>query len=486
MKPQRFGAFVQKVPGHIKQVRGAHVPSDDAGRSGAAGQGQGQTITVPAQTALASPERREAESAPVEAAADERTGKQVIYGSPVVKEAQRAAKFEKILSADVVDLKALRDASWSGVPAQHRMVTWQLLLGYLPANREWQDSTLERKRREYRDSVPQYFDVDDSERSEYQRAILHQVRRGKRARACVDRRELRCLSPPPVDFAGRAADVLEQSVLPARIGATRPRTHPLYLGASPPGERLRAGAHPSADRAPSYHGPCSLRRATLPSLLQGINDLVLPFYVVFLQNCTTLSGSELPQIDDVPTQKLAEVEADCYWCLSKLLDVIQDHYTFAQPGIQRMVFRLREIVQRIDKPLHAHLHAQGVQFIQFAFRWMNCLLTRELSLPLITRMWDTYLAEGGAVLDASSSTSTKGAVGDNFVVLHVYVCAALLLRWSDKLKEMPFQEVIMFLQHLPTADWGVDEVEEMLSQAYLWKQLYNDSHAHLQSELPGE
>ena len=36
-----------------------------------------------------------------------------------------------------------------------------------------------------------------------------------------------------------------------------------------------------------------------------------------------------------------QVEADAYWCLSKLLDSIQDHYTFAQPGIQRMVFKLK-------------------------------------------------------------------------------------------------------------------------------------------------
>jgi hypothetical protein len=27
---------------------------------------------------------------------------------------------------------------------------------------------------------------------------------------------------------------------------------------------------------------------------------------------------------------------------------MQDHYTFAQPGIQRLVFRLKELVRRID------------------------------------------------------------------------------------------------------------------------------------------
>lgn len=53
-------------------------------------------------------------------------------------------------------------------------------------------------------------------------------------------------------------------------------------------------------------------------------------------------------ISDLSPDKISNVEADCYWCLSKLLDGMQDHYTFAQPGIQRLVFKLKELVNRID------------------------------------------------------------------------------------------------------------------------------------------
>jgi hypothetical protein len=45
-------------------------------------------------------------------------------------------------------------------------------------------------------------------------------------------------------------------------------------------------------------------------------------------------------------QAVSAAEADSYWCLCKLLDGIQDHYTHAQPGIQRTVFRLKELVRR--------------------------------------------------------------------------------------------------------------------------------------------
>lgn len=81
--------------------------------------------------------------------------------------------------------------------------------------------------------------------------------------------------------------------------------------------------------------------------VQGINDLATPFLVVFLSE--HLEGSiDNWSISDLDPEKISDIEADCYWCLSKLLDGMQDHYTFAQPGIQRLVFKLKELVRRID------------------------------------------------------------------------------------------------------------------------------------------
>ena len=52
----------------------------------------------------------------------------------------------------------------------------------------------------------------------------------------------------------------------------------------------------------------------------------------------------------------------------------------------------------------------------------------------VGRLWDTYLAEGA----------------EGFADFLVYACAALLLNWADELKEMEFQDLVIFLQHLPT------------------------------------
>lgn len=153
--------------------------------------------------------------------------------------------------------------------------------------------------------------------------------------------------------------------------------------------------------------------------VQGMNELVTPFYVTFLAHHVT--GGDIDQacsfnVSALGGDLLDAVEADTYWCLTKLLDGIQDHYTFSQPGLQRMVYKLQGIVQRIDGDLYNHLETQQVTFIQFAFRWMNCLLVREMKLPSIIRLWDTYLAEESNGFDS----------------FHVYVCSALLVTWSEE------------------------------------------------------
>ena len=43
------------------------------------------------------------------------------------------------------------------------------------------------------------------------------------------------------------------------------------------------------------------------------------------------------------------------------------------------------------EPLYRHLKSQNIEFLQFAFRWMNNLLMRELPVRCTIRLWDTYL-----------------------------------------------------------------------------------------------
>lgn len=41
--------------------------------------------------------------------------------------------------------------------------------------------------------------------------------------------------------------------------------------------------------------------------------------------------------------------------------------------------------------LDAHLKKHSIEYMQFSFRWVNNLLTREFPLRCVIRLWDTYL-----------------------------------------------------------------------------------------------
>ncbi|XP_044182173.1 TBC1 domain family member 22B-like [Acropora millepora] len=197
--------------------------------------------------------------------------------------------------------------------------------------------------------------------------------------------------------------------------------------------------------------------------VQGINDLVTPFFVVFLSAYVD-GGLEDHDVSKLSKEILDTIEADSFWCMSKLLDGIQDNYTFAQPGIQMKVNALRELIQRIDEPLNNHLEKNSVEYLQFAFRWMNNLLMREMPLGSIIRLWDTYLA-----------------VENGFASFHLYVCAAFLKHFSSEIKkENDFQGLMLLLQNLPTQNWDDQQISLLLAEAYRLEYMFKDAPKHLQ------
>lgn len=54
---------------------------------------------------------------------------------------------------------------------------------------------------------------------------------------------------------------------------------------------------------------------------------------------------------------------------------------------------------------------------------------------------------------------------------------------------MDFQEIMMFLQSLPTKQWTEKDIELLLSEAFIWKSLFAGSKAHVRqssSGMPGQ
>lgn len=67
---------------------------------------------------------------------------------------------------------------------------------------------------------------------------------------------------------------------------------------------------------------------------------------------------------------------------------------------------------------------------------------------------------------------------DAFSQFHLYVCSALLVKFSDRLREMDFQEIIMFLQRLPTTNWTDHDIELLLSEAFVLKNTWSGAENH--------
>ena len=40
-----------------------------------------------------------------------------------------------------------------------------------------------------------------------------------------------------------------------------------------------------------------------------------------------------------------------------------------------------------------HLEEMDLNFVDFAYRWVSCYLTREFNIYQNLRMWDTYFSE---------------------------------------------------------------------------------------------
>jgi len=314
----------------------------------------------------------------------------------------RILKFQAILDSKTVDTSQLRNIAWSGVPADLRPRIWMHMLGYLPSTAERRPRTLQKKREDYLSSINQVFQSPAS----MDQAMWHQIK---------------------IDI---------------------PRTNP----------HIKLYSFEASQRALERILYLWAIRHPASGYVQGINDLVTPFFQTFLTEYVGTRRVEDLDPGTLPKEQLNIVEADSYWCLSRLLDGIQDNYIHAQPGIHRQVDLLEKLVTKIDADLVKHMKSEGIEFMQFSFRWMNCLLMREIPMNCAIRIWDTYLAEGP----------------QGFSDFHVYVCAAFLMKWAAELKHKDFQDLMIFLQALPTASWTEKDIELVLSAAFMYQSLYKD------------
>lgn len=152
-----------------------------------------------------------------------------------VENESKIEKFQLLLEAPLLNMIALKELSWSGIPKKMRAITWRLLSGYLPTSLERRQSVLERKRLDYNKLVAQYFRTDshDEAQQDTYRQIHIDVPR---------------MNPHVQLFQQQLVQEMFERIL--FIWAIR---------------------HPAS------------------GYVQGINDLVTPFFIIFLQEALEIS-----------------------------------------------------------------------------------------------------------------------------------------------------------------------------------------------------
>ena len=297
---------------------------------------------------------------------------------------------------------------------EYRGIVWKLLLKYIPLKRENQEAALKRKREEYSNFVNIYFDnMKKEDRDESEKKIMK-----------IIIADVKRTYPESTLFR---LDVIQKMMI--RL---------LYIW------NVR---HPAC------------------GYVQGMNDIITTFVGSFIIDYVNINYNtfEAPlNVEKYLTNEVIhEIEADTYWCLTKILDGIIDNYTNSHAGLDKAVTKIKEVMKKIDVDLYTHFEKEEVVFFQVGVRWVYCLLVREFHLKLALRLFDTFIAD------------EKG-----FNVLHIYVCAALLLKWSLKLKKMKFSEIMLFLQQIPTNEWKEEDLNIIIAEAYVYRSLYENSPGH--------
>jgi len=134
-------------------------------------------------------------------------------------------------------------------------------------------------------------------------------------------------------------------------------------------------------------------------------------------------------------------ESEIFWSFEALLRKIDYHFDddLMTDKLSRFMMYLRSV----HSELFNYFEEEELSPNDWAMSWLKYLLSRELPLECIMRLWDTYFSYPDG-LD-----------------LHIYVCLAILSNCSEELLELEISELKAFLQHLPMMD-----MDQIISQAY--------------------
>jgi len=77
---------------------------------------------------------------------------------------------------------------------------------------------------------------------------------------------------------------------------------------------------------------------------------------------------------------MKNAEADVFWCLQRILDEVQDNFIEGQPGIHKIISKMKKLIDQKESKVLQNLEDMDINFMDFAYRWTHCYLMREFNI----------------------------------------------------------------------------------------------------------
>ena len=138
-----------------------------------------------------------------------------------------------------------------------------------------------------------------------------------------------------------------------------------------------------------------------------------------------------------------DVEHDIYYCFEAFMRKLLPRYPIGKE-LNESVAKLMLLFRCTQPDLYRYFETEEVEPNDWAMPWIRFMLSRELPLHCICRLYDQYFAT------------------DDFD-LHYYVCLAILDHFQEEIMEMDYSEIRVYLRFLPAEQL---DMEKIIKSAY--------------------
>ncbi len=131
-------------------------------------------------------------------------------------------------------------------------------------------------------------------------------------------------------------------------------------------------------------------------------------------------------------------EHDIFYCFDSFMNKIMNRVSIGLE-LNQSVGKLMTLFRCTQIDLYRYFEQEEVEPNDWANPWIRYMLSRELPMSVVCRLYDQYFAT------------------DDFD-LHYYVCLAILQHFQEELMELDYSEIRLFLRFLPADKMDVERV----------------------------